>query len=281
MSAAKATTLLEPIKPAVFDPAQHCAGCKFPLVLDQTIQTVCQHTFHEFCLTRCLNKQANTIAETRRNAASNQAKFEEPAAIAPCPTCRKELEGTQLTPIASLPPGETDEDRDCGLCLHTKDPTVTEIPCNHLFHSTCSDEIIKDAEEEQAACPVDHSDLTILDLHDGAAIRQSLNLPPLAKPYTFRATILPAPREDTVHAQQHPHFHGVPAIPIYQIDECDACAEIVVAIVAVLLIASAIAYLANLFFFAGTNPILHVIGLPVGLILQPFFEGAVAGAIPV
>jgi hypothetical protein len=265
MSYTPGTGSFDPVKPKHFDPDQHCADCEFPLAIDRVVQTICKHVFHEACLVAQLNYSHKSTNTARDLAAASGSKFEEPDVACPCPVCRGELANTRLTPINELPAKHTDEDRDCNICLNPQDPTVIRTFC-HLFHSPCFDKQMADA-QTAARCPKDGSVLGMVDLMTASDLHQHLGDTTFStKAYIYRPGMgIPG--------------HTAPSIPNmpYAGDFDWDWETIVLTIAAVVLVASTVAYFANAIFFAGANPILYALGLPVGLILDPIFRDLIIG----
>lgn len=217
-------------------------------------------------------------------------KPEQPSApvLCPCPNCRTELNGTVFTTLTSLPPDITQEARDCGFCLNLQDPSVVKTPF-HQFHSLCFDQETDLAKTagKPATCSEDGSELAIVDFYDGAQVRQNLKLPPLpSKPYVYYPG-MDAPFTQTSASQARPNVDRVDSFgDVNRVDSFPHAfapmnddydiSNIVLGIIAVVILASIVSYAVNAIFFAGANPVLYVLGLPAGLILDPIIRGFVA-----
>lgn len=191
--------LLAPEKPAIFDPAQHCAECQYPLVIDKTVQTVCQHTFHEICINSWMAQQDKQLRQARENNATSGKPFKEPDVENPCPCCAQSIEWPWFPTITTLPARDTEEDGLCSICTLPKVSPIIKDENGRLFHAQCAQDAAINGEVVQEV-------------------------------------------------------------------------EIVTPLVTFLVIVSAVAYLANLIFFAGANPILYAIGFPIGVIFSPIVQ---------
>ncbi len=106
-------------RPKEFNTQRHCGACKYPLVIDEVIQTACHHFFHRRCFEDHLEHSAT------------------------CPFDGNSIERTQYQTALKLPDTMEEEDMACSICAHPINTAVIRSSCGHLFHAYCHEDLKK------------------------------------------------------------------------------------------------------------------------------------------